>query len=82
MTIGQSSDSAARLQGFDTDGALICSTTAATVPDGHSTFIGFHDDTGRLAQLGVPDRAQAGPSWRYSTDWQIRASCCPWFRAL
>ncbi len=43
----------ARLEGFDADGSLICSTYVTSVPDDHTVFIGFLDDSGRIRSVSL-----------------------------
>lgn len=43
----------ARLEGFDADGALICTAIVTNVPDGHAAFIGFHDDAGQIVRVAL-----------------------------
>lgn len=43
----------ARLEGFDADGNQICTANATNVSDGHTAFIGFRDDAGRIARVAL-----------------------------
>ncbi|MBM4460228.1 MAG: hypothetical protein FJ011_21095, partial [Chloroflexi bacterium] len=43
----------ARLEGFDAGGNLICSTFVTNVPDGHTAFIGFRDDTVSIVSVSL-----------------------------
>ena len=43
----------ARLEGFDADGNQICTANATNVPDGHTAFIGFRDDAGRIVSVAL-----------------------------
>ena len=43
----------ARLQGFDADGNPVCAAQIANVPDGHTAFIGFRDDSGRIVSVSL-----------------------------
>ena len=41
------------MQGFDADGNQICADEEANVPDGHTAFIGFRDDAGRIVSVAL-----------------------------
>jgi len=43
----------ARLKGFDADGNLLCESGVAAVPDGHTAFIGFRDDSRSVVSVSL-----------------------------
>ncbi len=49
----------ARLEGFDAGGNLVCSAVVSNVPDGHTAFIGFRDDTVSIASVALSYVASA-----------------------
>jgi len=54
MVVGNGSGvTTAHLEGYDADGALICTANVADVPDSHTAFIGFRDDAGRIASAAL-----------------------------
>lgn len=45
--------SAARLEGFDADGNLVCAANASNVADAHTAFVGFRDDTRSIVSVSL-----------------------------
>lgn len=43
----------ARLQGFDADGNLLCETAVTAVPEGHTAFTGFRDDSRSVVSVSL-----------------------------